>query len=297
MRRKLLGLGVNALVWPLLLSVWNARWVERAVWNSVQEANSLPWCEPVRSSGLVLEPVNAWSNLGFWLVGHGLCAAAVLDQRLDKAQPTPLQTLTLGCVTCVFACASFLFHVCRCETGSVLDTTAMFMVLTWFVWLCLATGLREPVWQLGYGWISTLWLSWRLSTLYSLLARDIAISLLFAVGLVLIQRATRHWQRARWLWCALVLLVVGASLSHRLDAHGHCYPRWNNHAVWHLLCALAILGSWGLLRAAQDRRFPLASWQGLLRNPVYAPLQSKQTQLCDDLPDLPEPTVVICTED
>ncbi|KYH45323.1 hypothetical protein AZH51_05465 [Branchiibius sp. NY16-3462-2] len=204
------------------------------------------FCEAARD-GLIKQPANTWSNLGFVIAG--LAAALYLDRHWSElAYPTLLAPFPV--LMALLGPGSMAMHATQSSLGGRFDVGSMYL----FAGYAAAYGLTR---LLGRGLFT-------LSILFVVLvvgaevlgASDIpaplvdtAGNLAFAVLLlvavlveVFIQRRPTH--PASWRWA---LMAVGAmalafliwSLSH--SGGPLCDPQslLQGHAVWHVLCAVA----------------------------------------------------------
>lgn len=216
-------------------------------WFGPDVAAGANFCEAARS-GLIKQPANTFSNLGF--VVAGLAAAFYLDRHWSSTShllaPFPALIALLGQ-------GSMGMHATQSSLGGRFDVGSMYLVAGF----AAAYGITR---LLGRGMAA-------LATLFVVLvvaaeifgASDIpaplvdtagnlafAVLLLLAVVVeVVIQRRPDDPQSWGWALAALGAMVVAFviwSLSH--SGGPWCDPNsWlQGHAVWHLLCAMAAYG-------------------------------------------------------
>jgi len=208
-------------------------------------APSCPWegytpgtvkfCED-RLCGWIAEPANAWSNLGYVLMGLYLMRRARNEGR------HPLQLVGLTSVLVGFA--SFGFHMSGTFWGEFLDLCAMYFIGSLMVTMEARRFLTLSRTQL---------------TLFFFTVSGISIGLLLAfrtIGIVLF-----GIQVAFVYLCNIIWRIRRQKVIHRyafrlgttfgvaiviwtLDITGTvCAPRnhiFNGHSVWHLLTALCL---------------------------------------------------------
>lgn len=259
----------NAVLWTGIVLFLQNRAGNSEVWASWEPASSTKWCESPAQAGFVLEPVNAWSNLGYWFWGHVLFIFALLDKRLQleetNVSPNWLLTFALGISSCLHGAASFFFHSCRCEIGSIFDVSLMLALAFWFVLYHILPHEENPLfWCSVYTTTSISIMYWRLSPFYNEFLRDFLTSLFFLVGLSAVLYRVRKWTKGFWICLSLYAIVGLAAIAHRLDAHGKCFKNWNKHAIWHILTAIAVFMGWLLLRSCREKSFPFRSWGAYL---------------------------------
>lgn len=215
-------------------------------WFGPDKGAGANFCEAARD-GLIKQPANTWSNLGF--VVAGLAAAFYLDRHWSQvAYPTLLAPFPV--LMALLGPGSMAMHATQSSLGGRFDVGSMYL----FAGYAAAYGITR---LLGRGLLT-------LATLFVVLVVgaeilgatdfpaplvDTAGNLAFAVLLLIavlveaiIQRRPTHPGEWRWALMAvgaMVLAFVIWSLSH--SGGPLCDPGslLQGHAVWHVLCAVA----------------------------------------------------------
>jgi hypothetical protein len=223
-------------------------------WSDYRPA-SIAFCER-RVCAWVVEPSNAWSNLGYVLVG-----LYILWRARGRG---PL--LAFGVAGVLIGLGSFAFHATGVRVGELLDVTAMYLFGT--LGVVFSVRRLRPV-QDGV-----------LIVLYAALVTGSALlmvatgsngiliftaQIVFTVVTELYLAARRHgataYRHLRWTVGAFVL----AFLIWNLDKWGVVCDPDNHvvtgHALWHVLTAVALL----CFYAYQEQFFPLDT--GLAASP------------------------------
>jgi len=214
------------------------------------------FCEAPRP-GLVRQPANTFSNLGFVAVGLAIATArGRLRAGRTTATSNPLTTGTLLPTLASLAVAllgpgSMFLHASLTGWGGTLD------VLSMYLWVTFAIGyaaLRAASLSLiaFLALYAVLFAAAGWSKLGTSVSSDVVFGLLTA-GFVLGEGAV--WRRRlalrqerRWLVLALLCFLAAFALwlpSRRPDG-ALCDPHslLQGHAAWHLLCAAAAGSIW-----------------------------------------------------
>jgi hypothetical protein len=219
-----------------------------SAWASWRPATCMPdacFCEAIRS-GIVAQPANTWSNLGFVLVGLLIIvqaqAGSSSGERSSLIARHTTYAAVYGTACVVTGLGSFFYHASLTFVGQFFDVMGMYLFAT-FVLLYAVTRvsrLSERAFVAGYIGLNAI-------LAYVLLAapnlRRWVFAALLTTGLAFESRARRTSASIdrRFLQAALVALAA-AFLIWILDlTKVLCAPQsWlQGHAVWHLLCAAA----------------------------------------------------------
>jgi len=204
------------------------------------------FCEEPRP-GLVAQPANTWSNLGFVAVGLGIAAAA--DRRRLLALPANPMTRTdfypgvFAMVTALLGPGSMFLHGSLTRGGGTLDVASMYL----FAGLLVAYGAMRLLRLSRAAFAGTFALV--AGTLIVLQATvglfvELVFGLLlgaFAAGELLLGRVRPELRPDRRL-AAGAAVLFGAAFAiwvPSLSGGALCDPQspLQGHAVWHLLCA------------------------------------------------------------
>jgi hypothetical protein len=210
------------------------------------------FCEAARS-GLIRQPANALSNLGFVLAGIAVAWRARLPAgRLAR----PGLATTYAVVVVLLGPGSMAMHATQTELGGRLDQLSMYLISCFALAYALMRALgRSTGFFLGL-FATLLVVSEVVEQVHVLLlVVDNAGNLVFAIGLastiaieVVLRRRGDRSLDVRWVLGALGAIVVAfATWNLSKDGRPFCDPRslLQGHAVWHLLCALS---AWCLYR-------------------------------------------------
>jgi hypothetical protein len=213
------------------------------------------YCEAL-SDGPVKQPVNTLSAFAFSLVGL-LVLASIGFARPAGNNPMTRELLfpaVFGYLAIYLGPGAMYFHATFSALGGFLDSTSMYVFMSFVLVYQLLRLTRLPTWAAALIWVG-------LNALLFLLAFLINPTLVFAllcVGagvvqiLVFVRETLRH---SAWFWAglgcfAVALLIWG--LSHT-DAP-LCTPDsiWQGHAVWHVLSAASVACFYLYMRTAPD---------------------------------------------
>jgi hypothetical protein len=221
------------------------------------------FCEAAHP-GLVRQPANTLSNLGFVAVGLAVAAASGRRRARGHAGGNPLATGTLVPTLAALAIAllgpgSMFLHASLTGWGGRVD------VLSMYLWACFAiayAALRAL--DLSTVRFAVLYAALLGITFWSKLATAVSSDLIFglliagfALGEGAVWRRRRDLRQERgWLTLAALCFGVGFALwlpSRRSDG-ALCDPHsWlQGHAAWHLLCAAAAGAIWCYWRSERQ---------------------------------------------
>lgn len=213
------------------------------------------FCEAPRP-GLVRQPANTFSNLGFVAVGLGI-AAAHGRMRAGRAAP-PTNPLTSGRLVSTLASVavallgpgSMFLHASLTGWGGAVDVLSMYLWVTF----AIAYAARRALSLSARGFVllyAALFAGAAWSKLGTPVSSDLVFGLLiagFLLGELAVWRRRALAQERRWL--ALALLCFGVAFALWLPSRGPggalCEPHsWlQGHAAWHLLSAAAAGAIW-----------------------------------------------------
>ena len=214
------------------------------------------FCEAPRP-GLVRQPANTFSNLGFVAVGLAIAAAR---GRLRSGRATaPSNALTTGTLLPTLASlavallgpGSMFLHASLTGWGGTLDVLSMYLWVTFAIaYSALRAASLSPKGFLAF--YAALFAAAAASKLATSGSSDVTFGVLIA-GFVFGEAAV--WRRRRELhqdrrWLALALLCFGVAFALWLPSRRPdgplCDPHslLQGHAAWHLLCAAAAGSIW-----------------------------------------------------
>lgn len=210
------------------------------------------YCERLRT-GWVKQPANTWSDLAFVVAGLSLLAVVGYENR-GSGGVNPLVSGSwiaslYGWVIIVMGPGSMYFHASFVDWGGFLDSTSMFLLLSFVIGYDLHQATRGALWA---------WLSWIIAAGVLALAlllvgalpeagTGIFIGFAVSTGVFdLIIRLAAGLQR-NWWWYGSFFGVFGLAMLIWMLSHTGgpwCAPDsvlWQGHAWWHILSAAAML--------------------------------------------------------
>jgi hypothetical protein len=217
------------------------------VWTGLTPGDCLEYCEGSHRCGALAErdaiqqPLNAWSNLAYLVVG--LLALAPRRTPGSVALFASCAALALG---------SFLFHASVTREMQWLDVVAT----EWVLLALLARGLHDAF---AWPWPHALAVWAGAGTLYAIFKWQLSTHLVYGASLlavaVCLVRLVRSGRVRGRLGLGALALGVAAYAVRELDVQKvGCDPAgivYQGHALWHLLTAASILAAW---RAMDDAR-------------------------------------------
>jgi hypothetical protein len=214
------------------------------------------FCEAPRP-GLVRQPANTFSNLGFVAVGLAVAAASG-RLRARGGRPAAANPLTSGTLVSTLAAlaiallgpGSMFLHASLTGWGGRVDVLSMYLWASFAIAYAALRALRLSL--LGFLGLFGALVS---VTFWSKLASQASSDAIFGgllAGFVLgegaVWRRRELRQERRWLALAALCFGVGFALwlPSRRSSGPLCDPHsWlQGHAGWHLLCAAAAGGIW-----------------------------------------------------
>lgn len=232
---------------------WFPPYVLPQPWRGLQPATCMPdrcFCERVQA-GVIRQPVNTWSNLGFILVGVMALATAVHDFTLTPRKTCVnlmrthwIYPVVYGVAAILIGIGSMVYHSSLTFFGQVIDIIAMYL-LTSFMMLYNVSRMYRMKGDVfvGYYVLSNVALGYA-SIRWPVLRRYIFAVLLLAVLVseVVVRRKRQFRGNVSYFAAALVSLAL-ACASWILDiTRVICLPdSWLQvHALWHVFMAAAI---------------------------------------------------------
>lgn len=209
-------------------------------WEAWRPATCFPddcFCETI-GGGLVRQPANTWSSLGFLLVALWVAARSGRRETTGRSALDRAETrLFVGSLVLVGLGSAF-YHASLTFVGQVIDVSGMYLVAGFIILHRLGPRWRiSPPWSvLGFVLVNALLMTVQV-TAPSL--RRVAFGLLLVSALIVEWRSSRAGRR--WLVTG-TSLMVGAFLIWVVDWQRLvCAPESlvQGHAIWHLLGALA----------------------------------------------------------
>src|ERR1035437_241788 len=105
-------------------------------WTTWKKATCLPdcWCEAARTGSWVLEPVNTWTNLFFFLSGvFFIFTAQKLTTKTNRLNSNPLFPRLYGFAMIFVGLGSFFYHASQTFVGQWFDCFGMYLVSMFYI--------------------------------------------------------------------------------------------------------------------------------------------------------------------
>lgn len=211
-------------------------------WLGPDVGRGANFCEAARS-GVVRQPANSWSNLGFVVAG----LAIAFGVRSSSVMPVALQTF-YACVVVILGPASAAMHATQSSLGGHLDLLSMYLVAGFaaaYAWVRLVRGGPLAFFAAYIACVLACELAglWTRPIPVVQYAGTVAFGLLLIAAVVLETRLWRRGETQRTIvfgFAALGSMLI-AFFIWIMSQHGWCSPGSvvQGHAVWHVLCALA----------------------------------------------------------
>jgi hypothetical protein len=213
-------------------------------------------CEAFRS-GLLEQPVNAFSAAGFVVVGLAVLATITRPgPRRNRFSTESVYARLFAFVVLSLGAGSAWFHGSVTEWGGWTDLTAVHLFVSYLFWYDVAVLARRSTrWFLGAFASTNLALAGAMWFLDNGFARYTMATLIAGVLLTEARLWGRIVRRRRWLVAALVVYGAG-TVAWLLSGDGGpwCRPDGSlqGHALWHVLAAAGVALVYLYLRSEED---------------------------------------------
>jgi predicted membrane channel-forming protein YqfA (hemolysin III family) len=229
----------------------------RINWFNYRPADCLPYacfCETV-STGLIRQPINAYTNIGYMLVGILILVYLKRSNalRLERSSKSDLPRRILmlfGIAYIMVGIGSFIYHASFIFLGEELDDDSMYMIGIFLVLFESARLRKLTIRQFLWIYIAMNFL-FEAAIYFFPVIRGMLFAILIAISFVIeffarkqeeAKDEVRLTDRANFLFLLAYLIWI-------LDkTHILCYPNslFQGHAIWHLLTAYA---GWVMFKA------------------------------------------------
>lgn len=231
-------------------------------WLGPDVGRGAGFCEAARR-GLVKQPANTWSNVGF--VVAGLLIGRYAGTRRGEIGGSRAMATAFAVVVVLLGPGSAAMHATQTSLGGHLDLASMYLVSSFAAAhaLTLATmGSRASgrafagLFTLGLG--GSLVVERLPGSVPVLMAwGNVAFAGLLGVAAAASWIAWRRGLRADLRWVGVAVGAIGLAFAIwnlSKDGTALCHPHslLQGHAIWHLLCAVA---AYGLYRAWVSERW------------------------------------------
>ncbi len=224
----------------------------RLNWTNYRPADCMPYhcfCEAI-GSGLIRQPINAYTNIAYVLVGIIILVYLSRTKRHFK-QRSPISDLPrklfilFGIACIAVGIGSFIYHASFIFLGEELDDDSMYLIGSFMLFFELAHHRKITTRQFILYYIV---LNLLLEALIFFLpvVRGGVFALLVIASIILVERSIRKQiviSQRRQFYTAIGLFGVAYFIWILDKTHLLCYPHslYQGHAVWHLVSAVAAL--------------------------------------------------------
>jgi len=225
----------------LALAIWRG-------WLGADVGRGATFCEAARD-GLVRQPANTFSNIGF--VTAGLLIAWHAGGRADAGTSVFVRrrlATAMACVVVLLGPGSAAMHATQSAAGGHLDMLSMYLVASFAAayaamrWLRGGTGLFVAAFAGGVA-LCELVGAWGRDVPVVMTSGNAVFALLLVVATVLeilIMRRGETRVRRGYAYASLASILVAFAIWNATKVR-LCDPHSlvQGHAIWHILCAVA----------------------------------------------------------
>ena len=220
----------------------------------VANGNGGRFCEAARDA-LILQPSNSWSNAGF--VFFGLFAAWQITYQKEKIVRHNAFSVSsffpkfLCCMMVLLGPCSMAMHATETDLGGLFDMNSMYLIAGFMV-----SYASVRYFKLNHKYFVLIYLSCLIFGNLSPYAHNfidinfflgnLAFGFMCFLGVVIevlnIKKYNIDIKRKYIFYCVLSFVVAFIIWNFGVDGSCFCNPHslFQLHAVWHILCALAI---------------------------------------------------------
>jgi hypothetical protein len=202
-------------------------------WSGYEPA-TITWCEE-RICGWVVEPSNAWSNLGYVIVG--LLVLATARRRV------PL--VLIGVASVCIGFGSFAFHATGTRIGELIDVSAMYLLGGLGVMFAARRLFDLSTTGLVLGYLAVVAVSVGLMiALHNngivVFALQVTFTVAAEIRLYRSGRAAPSYTDQKWMIACFALAFFIWNLDRSRIACAPTNHLVTGHAAWHVLTAIAV---------------------------------------------------------
>eukprot|EP01116_Phalansterium_solitarium_P001710 TRINITY_DN11520_c0_g1_i1.p1 TRINITY_DN11520_c0_g1~~TRINITY_DN11520_c0_g1_i1.p1 ORF type:complete len:275 (-),score=59.02 TRINITY_DN11520_c0_g1_i1:56-880(-) len=219
------------------------------------------YCEAF-SDGIIKQPINTWSNLGFVSVGlavlfHMTFATPFARNRFTEI---PFYGVLYGFVGIWLGPGSMMFHGSFTALGGDLDSSSMDMWIGLVIAYNFVRMFGLRVWAVCLIYVGIVLAA---VLLKPVIGSDIIFAVLVVVGIlsvvvvVCMRREDVAWRSLQWFVWAVLVFLLGWLVWMQSQTNGPwCFPDsiWQGHAFWHLASAAAVAFAFVYFWLAPDRK-------------------------------------------
>ena len=236
-------------------------------WPGETGVSAYMFCEAFRP-GIIKQPANTWSNLGFTVVGILIGFQAWRDLKKRPSSNSNRMTTTIfypafyACLVVLLGTGSMAMHASTTGWGGSVDVFSMYLWAGYFLMYALARlfGLSRLFFLAGYALIVVPIGMDLFTDRFSLPIHSdnifgiLVVSAAFLELLLILLRQELSRKRY-WLWCGIgAFLAAFAIWLPSRTGKPLCYPQsvFQGHALWHLLCAVSTLAFYLYYRSEKN---------------------------------------------
>ena len=207
-------------------------------WNDWQPATCRPdhcFCEAVRD-GIVAQPANTWSNLGFVVIGLLIAHSRVPGNAMARYRRL------FGYSMVVIGLGSAFYHASLTFAGQLMDVSGMYILITFALVYSLNRLYGGGVAGFVFHYVALNVLLFALQFWLPGTRRYVFFLLVIGVlGAEIYRRRKVVSIESKWLLYATATMAIGFAIWVLDITKTVCAPRsWiQGHAIWHLLGAVA----------------------------------------------------------
>ena len=220
-------------------------------WFGNQTNLTIPFCE-AEHPGLIKEPANTWSNLGFIIAG--LCIAWILSTGRYAANANSFTrkrfyAFFFPCLVIFLGPGSMAMHATKTHMGGFFDMLSMYLIASFITSYAMQRFFDWPWWGFTLVFLMALstciWANFTHCTIVFSFFGNTAFAFYLVVGgifeiLNVYVKKLKH--ETKWAYFALAALLVSFTIWNlTLTGTSLCDPDsiFQGHAAWHLGDALS----------------------------------------------------------
>ena len=207
-------------------------------WYEAQQSFGPPnvnWCEETQCS-VISEPINTWSNLGFLFISLWILIS------FKRRSPMLFQ---FALVVLVMGLLSLIYHATNNYLTQFFDFTGMALMASYL--LAFNVKRLKPNWSFGSLFWFFVFFDTFLFAFFGITNVPVQMIIFINFGPVVVLELINGWREQRFrdygFFALAVVSLVAAQVASAVDLKRViCSPEgWiHGHAVWHLLCAVAM---------------------------------------------------------
>lgn len=222
-------------------------------WFGAATGAGCRFCEASRP-GLIKQPANTWSNLGFVVAGLTMAwqLSAGTFRNNNSITRNAFYGTALSCLAVLLGPGSMAMHATTASSGGFFDMLSMYLVASFMVAYAAQRFFDWKFWHFALMFLlvltTCLWANFQHYQIIFSFFGNLAFAFFITLGVILelLNRYVRKKHHSSfWGWGALATLIL-AFIIWNVSKTGSplCYPYSpiQGHAIWHLLDAAAVYG-------------------------------------------------------